>query len=255
VQLLSNSRSRRVRPYISAGLLLAAAGCASAPTPQPEVARKLSPTEEAEALEAAKRHPIALTYERPRAAEAALPVAPPPIPPQPAAPPPPPQQQQAAQPPANRDQVIIVGEAAPPASARSYTWPSTDSNYTWTDNGWVGASAPGVYVDTWVGNPAFGWGWRYGYPRPWVYPPAVYAPPVVVVPPRRYWNGHWNGHHPSHWNGRHDRPVHRAPAAAPRREVHRAPPARSYSAPRAAPSAPSRSHTHSAPSRRAVRVR
>ena len=52
-----------------------------------------------------------------------------------------------------------------------------------TDDGWVSRPSSIVYVDTWVGPPAWGWGvgWGWGYPRPWVYP--GYAPPVVVASP------------------------------------------------------------------------
>jgi hypothetical protein len=277
VQLMSNSRSLARALFRAAGtsavgaasFLLVTAGslgaCASAPRPQPEVAHQMSPSEEAEAIEAAKRHPIALTYERRRAPEASLPVAPAQIPPEPAAPPPPPQQvaEAPAQPPASRDQVIVVGnDPAPPASARTYTWPSTDESYDNVDDAWVAGPSARTYVDTpWVASPTWGWGVRYRYPRPWVYPPAVYAPPVIVVPgpsPR-----HWNSYpRPRSWGydrprlstprytaPRYDAPVYRAPAA-PRREVHVAPPA-VRSAPRAAPS---RGASHSAPSRRSVRM-
>jgi len=124
VELMSDSRSRRARTFISASVLLAGAlgACASAPPPVPEVARRLSPSEEAAALEAAKHHPIALTYERPSNPNA-LPVAPPPVPPAPENLPPPPGPEVTeapAAPPAPRDQVIIVGSEAPPPSAQFF---------------------------------------------------------------------------------------------------------------------------------------
>jgi hypothetical protein len=285
---MSDSRSRRVRGFIPASLFLAASGalvgaCASAPQPPVEVAHRMSPSEEAAAIEAAKHHPIALTYERPGASEA-LPVAPPPIPPEP--PPPVP-----AQAPAPRDQVIVVGEAAPPApAAPTYTWPSTDESYSAVDSSWQSEPSAHVYVDTWVGAPAFGWGWRYGYARPWgYYPPPVYGPPVVVAPAPHYWYGNHSHNYPAYVapRARYVTPVYRAPTSrayrapaspayrapaspayrAPASPAYRAPASSAYRAPAAprrqvyvAPpshsqSAPARMGSHSAPSRGSVHVR
>lgn len=223
--------------------VFALAGCASAPPPRTDVVRRLSPSEEADAIEAAKRHPIATTYERPRADS--LPVAPPPIPAEPAPP------AEAQQPPAPRDQVIIVGnEPAPPnPPAAAYRWPDTtpdyvDSPYAWVDGAWVARPGYRAYVETpWVGTGVgvgvsvgrpwgYGWGYgyNYGYPRAWGGYPYYRRPPVVVVPSRplpppraRYYGGY-------------DRPSTRSPTyqSSPRREVYVAPRA-PYRAPAAAP--------------------
>ncbi|HKP64501.1 MAG TPA: hypothetical protein VJV78_47515 [Polyangiales bacterium] len=255
---MSDSRSRKLRNFITAGLLAAAngalAGCASAPVLQPQVVhRTMSPAEEAAAIEAAKQHPIALTYER-KAEPHALPVAPPPIPP---APPPPPQQQVARAPeppPAPRDQVIIVGEAP---SARSYNWPSSEGNYVYVDDAWTAQSNPSVYVDTWVG-PGWGWGWGVGYPG-WGYPPAYYPP----YHDHDHWHGghgHWTdadrGHVSHHGSNsgtpRYREPYRAPPAASQRRDVYTAPSSRS-----AAPSsrAPMRAPSSQSAPRRTVRMR
>jgi hypothetical protein len=168
--------------------------------------------EEAAQIEAAKRHPIALTYERPRD-PAALPVAPPKIPAEPLA---------AAPAPPTRapDQVIIVGqdrpEATPSAPASSYelsgdptaypvapgsvtyeSYPEpVDSGYVWVDGAWVASTpvSPNAQWGVYVGSP----GWSRRYPRSWApYPPVVVVPgghrhyghPHYVAPPRhRHWH-------------------------------------------------------------------
>ncbi len=253
--------------------------CASAP-PVPartQAVRQLSPSEEAEAIAAAKRHPVALTYERPGNRAANLPVPPPPIPPEPApsAPPPPPDAQQppveisrdrdgdsrAVQGPVQNpphDEVIIVGQD-PPANSTvtTYVWPEPDpTDYgtgggsVWVDGAWVG-SGPGVRA--YVEPRPWGWGWRrryYGRP-----PPGVFYPPAVVVVPHR---PHWHHHH------RHATPPRTRYAAPPsrRREVYVAPPARDRGQPRVRSAPPargsSRGEVRSAPAaqgRRTVRMR
>jgi len=224
---------------------IAIGACASAPPPRTDVVRQLSPSEEADMIEAAKRHPIATTYERPRSGD--LPVAPPPVPAE--APPPPPQPTEAQAAPAPRDQVVIVGnEPAPPAPpTTNYRWPETsdpdyvDSPYAWVDGAWVARPGYRAYVDTpWVGvgvgvgvGRPWGYGWGYGYnsayPRSWGGYPYYRRPPVIVVPSRplpppraRYYGGYG-----------YDRPSMHSPRyqSSPRREV--------YVAPRAPSRAPS----------------
>lgn len=276
---LRTSRSRRMRFRVAAfafGLssvsTLALGACASAPPAHADVPHRLSPSEEAEAIAAAKRHPIALTYERPRPANA-LPVAPPKVPDEPAPPEPPPVAEAQVVAPPPRDQVIIVGNDAPPAPTAPYTWPSTyvDEPQVWVDGAWVARPSwrayGGVGVGVGVGG-GWGWGggWRYGYPRRWVAPRAYVPPPVVVVPSYR-------SHDRYHSHDR-VRPSPRSSwnYSSPRREVYVAPraPERSRGEVRSAPSSPrysapparngvrssGTSSVRSAPSsRRAVRVR
>lgn len=230
------------------------AACASAPPARPETPRAMSPSEEAEAIEAAKRHPIALTYERPRDPQA-VPVRPVPIPaevPPPAPPatvpaPPVAEAPAAPTPPAPaapRDQVVIVGQDTPsPSTTTTYMWPEPDrpdDGYVWVDGGWVARPRVRAQVDVYPS-------WHYH--RPWVYPPAV-----VVVPEHRHWHGH---HHHSPRVRYHSAPPARRYHVHPSRPVYVAPPARGdRPSVRSAPPARSRGHVHSAPpSRRQVRVR
>lgn len=236
---------------------LALGACASAPPPRTDSGlsvHRMSPSEEAEAIEAAKRHPIATTYERPHTADA-LPVAPPKIPAEPAPAEPPPVAAEAPPPP--RDQVVIVGNEPPPAespSATAYRWPDTtpdaeyaDSPYVYVDGAWVARPSFRGYVETpWVGvsvGRPWGWGWgypyRYGYgpgygygyrsrnsagPRYYSRPPAIVYP-SRSAPPVRYY----------------DRSTPRGGASvyqsSPRRQVYVAPsaPRGGYSRPSAAP--------------------
>ena len=258
-------------------LSFALAGCASAPLPQPEVARPMSPSEEAEAIEAAKRHPIATTYERKPTAQTA-PAAAPQAPAQAVVNPP--HQLPVAPPPVPKDQVIVVGADQPPPppdpNARAYTWPApTDEVYVVGDDPPPRSTGPDVDVGVYIGGGWPAYGYHYGYGYPWY--------PTVVVPPP-YWHNHWyhdHGHHVehhdhghyrggnSHWDSRsRSSSDHRWSApAAPRREVHVAPSSgsrsgSSYGSSRArAPSsgsvraAPAPRSSGSIPSRRAVRVR
>ena len=204
---VQRSRSRKRVPVVSAarvfGLASVAAlllgACASAPPPPAEVPGRLSPSDEAYALQAAQNHPIAQTYDQPRPADT-LPMAPPTVP-EGALPPPAAPEAQPAQPapPPPRDQVIIVGnEPAPPST--TYIWPQTyvDTPYAWVDGAWVVRPGAYGYVTTpWVGvgvgvgfGVGYGWGWGYGYPYGYGYayphhhhPPPVYVPPPVHVHP------------------------------------------------------------------------
>lgn len=251
--------------------------CASAP-PRAEVPRPLSPSEEADLIAAARRHPIATTYERPRTA-AQLPVAPPKIPAEPAAPPATP-----VEAPASRDQVVLIGNEPAPPPAASYTWPDTsDPTYyaseprVWVDGAWVARPSWRGYVATpWVGvgvgrpwgvglgvsvGRPWGWGYNdYGYgwgyrPRTWVAPPPVYrAPPVYVAPrpryhpPARSWGYPSGSRRQVYVAPRAPAPVYRAPPASARPRS----PAPVYRAPAATPRS---SGSSSGGGRRTVHVR
>jgi hypothetical protein len=280
-KLEAPSRCARVLA-LSCVSLLSLAACASAPPPRTDVVRQLSPSEEADAIEMAKVHPIATTYERPRS-PGELPVAPAKIPPEQATDTPPAAEPQATL--ATRDQVVIVGnESAPQAPpATSYRWPDTsypsyeDSPYVWDNGAWISRPSYRAYVETpWVGvgvgvgrpwGYGWGYGYNYGYPRAWgSYP--YYQRPPVYVPSRPYYAPH---------DRYYDRPVTRSPTYqySPRRQVYVAPsapsrpvyraPGPTYRAPAAAPrattpvyrapSAPRSSSAGGGGGRRSVHVR
>jgi hypothetical protein len=246
---------------------LALGACASAPPPQPEYPRQLSPSEEADLIAAAKRHPIATTYDRPRG-EGDLPVAPPKIPPEPPAPPRPAEAQVPAAP---RDQVVIVGnEPAPPTA---YQWPETSyptygaDPYVWVDGAWVArpswrayAGTPWVGVGVGVGRP-YGWGWGYNYgwgyrPRAWVAPPPVFHGPTIVTPyrPRARYHDHAPPARSWGYQSSPRRQVYVAPRA-PSGPVYRAPPAARPRSSAPVYRAPAATPHGSSGGRRSVRVR
>lgn len=186
--------------------------------------------EEAAQIEAAKRHPIALTYDRPRD-PASLPVPPPKIPAE--------QPPIASAPTRAPDQVIIVGQDLPQATPTAPVAPGTvtyesdpgpvDSGYVWVDGAWVAPTpAPTARWDVYVGSP----GWDYHYPRAW-----EPYPPVVVVPggPRYYGHRHYVAPpRYRHWHSA-PPPRHRPElrGSERRRDVHVAPSARPSRAPAA----------------------
>jgi hypothetical protein len=241
-KLVAPSRRARVLA-LSCVSLLALSACASAPPPRTDVVRQLSPSEEADAIELAKVHPIATSYDRPRS-PGELPVAPAKIPAAQATDALPLAEAQAA--PAARDQVVIVGNEPAPQTppATTYRWPDTsypnyvDSPYVWDNGAWVARPSYRAYVETpWVGvgvgvgrpwGYGWGYGYNYGYPRAWGgYP--YYRPPPVYVPSRPYYAPH------SRYYRGYDRPVTRSPTYqnSPRREVYVAPRATSRPAYRA----------------------